>query len=492
MKSLSLTVLMWLYFAHAWGQCDFYEDFSTTNNVWTQVGENVEIQNGRAVFINGAVDGEQRRIFTQIPTSIAAEDRWILDVDFTPTKLGIHQSSGNPFPGHIPIALTAGSNEAFNDCPDVPCLGRKRGTQDGIIVQYGATNPPTGDVFFMIHVKDSQKEYKSSKLVINQLNETLYLRLEKHSTTKVSLSVFKDPKMHREWPGSPIEMDMPTTVTNLNTLQVSNVTRGWVQRQMEGWVDNICLSIFPCESKGFFHLTQDTTICQGDTIKLEAIGGQSHQWSETHSAPSSNGVTKVVSPRKTDRFRVVAFDSVGCTDTASVHVRVVPKAIANFYLPDTIWTYQLPFQITNNSRGASLYHWNWTNNGESQDYSPKLNFTSEGRYDIELFAQGLHFCHDSLTKSTVYSIPDPLQIPNVITPNGDGINDRFQILGLTPKTRLTILNRWGQEVFYSEYYKNGWDGSNQNGKSLETGTYFYFLESFDGQLVKSGSVTVLK
>lgn len=491
MKSLSLTLLAWLWFAQIWAQCDFYEDFSTTNNVWTQVGENVEIVNGKVEFINGAADGEQRRIYTQIPTTIEAEDRWILDSEFTPTKLGVHQSSGNLFPGHIPIALTAGHNEAFNDCIDVPCSGRKRGIQDGIIVQYGATNPPTGDVFFMIHVKDSNKEYKSSKLVINQLNETLYLRLEKHSTTKVSLSIFKDFKMHREWPGSPIEMDVPTTVTNLNTVQVSNITRGWVQRQMEGWVDNICLSIFPCESRGFFQLTHDTTICHGDTIRLEAMGGQNHQWAETKSEPSSKGAVKVVSPSKTDRFRVVAFDSVGCTDTASVNVRVVPKAVANFYLPDTIWTYQLPFQVTNTTRGASLYYWNWTNNGESQDHSPKLNFTQEGTYQIELFAQGLHFCDDSLTKSTVYSIPDPLEIPNVITPNGDDVNDRFEIVGLTPRTKLTIFNRWGQTVFETDHYKNGWNGTNKKGKALETGTYFYVLEGLNGQLQKSGSITVL-
>jgi len=73
--------------------------------------------------------------------------------------------------------------------------------------------------------------------------------------------------------------------------------------------------------------------------------------------------------------------------------------------------------------------------------------------------------------------PRTLFIPNIFTPNGDNINDRFVIPGLAdyPKSRLKILNRWGNEVYFSSDYQNDWDGY-----GLNEGTYFYSLVLQDG------------
>lgn len=71
-----------------------------------------------------------------------------------------------------------------------------------------------------------------------------------------------------------------------------------------------------------------------------------------------------------------------------------------------------------------------------------------------------------------------LKIPNVITPNGDGYNDRFVIKGieLFSQNRLTIINRWGNHVYEQQNYANTWDGN-----GLLEGTYFYILELTDAQ-----------
>ena len=69
--------------------------------------------------------------------------------------------------------------------------------------------------------------------------------------------------------------------------------------------------------------------------------------------------------------------------------------------------------------------------------------------------------------------PTTLNIPNVITPNGDGKNDVFYIDGLEgyPEHNLIIFNRWNNEVFNSNgYYKNNWSG-----EGLNDGTYYYML-----------------
>lgn len=70
-----------------------------------------------------------------------------------------------------------------------------------------------------------------------------------------------------------------------------------------------------------------------------------------------------------------------------------------------------------------------------------------------------------------------LVIPNVITPNHDGINDYFEIPNLSyyPDNELFILNRWGREIRHYNSYQGEWDGRDQSGKPVADGTYYYIL-----------------
>ncbi|MND73555.1 Large cysteine-rich periplasmic protein omcB precursor [compost metagenome] len=85
-----------------------------------------------------------------------------------------------------------------------------------------------------------------------------------------------------------------------------------------------------------------------------------------------------------------------------------------------------------------------------------------------------------------------LRIPNVFTPNGDNVNDTFQIEGLETwsHNEISIMNRWGGNVFKKENYMNDWDGS-----QLQPGTYYYVLtvknETTDQQSF-TGWVAILK
>jgi gliding motility-associated-like protein len=90
-------------------------------------------------------------------------------------------------------------------------------------------------------------------------------------------------------------------------------------------------------------------------------------------------------------------------------------------------------------------------------------------------------------------------IPSGITPNGDGINDRFQIPALNSNpllldnSELIIQNRWGQKVYQAHPYQNDWEGTNQNGAPLPAGTYFYSLRfGPKGEKLRQGEVTVIR
>ena len=86
-----------------------------------------------------------------------------------------------------------------------------------------------------------------------------------------------------------------------------------------------------------------------------------------------------------------------------------------------------------------------------------------------------------------------LEIPNVITVNGDGINDIIQINPLYENCfsyELTILNRWGIKVFTSSSSTQPFEGKDENGNELVPGVYFYTLTSDQGS--KHGFITIIK
>jgi gliding motility-associated-like protein len=89
---------------------------------------------------------------------------------------------------------------------------------------------------------------------------------------------------------------------------------------------------------------------------------------------------------------------------------------------------------------------------------------------------------------------DPLIRPvDIITPNGDGLNDVFHIDGIEryPDNLLIVVNRWGSEVYRKKDYKGDWDGT-YNGSILPTGVYFFILSVKGTSKVKQGAIHLLE
>jgi gliding motility-associated-like protein len=87
----------------------------------------------------------------------------------------------------------------------------------------------------------------------------------------------------------------------------------------------------------------------------------------------------------------------------------------------------------------------------------------------------------------------PIIIPTAFTPNGDGINDLWNISGLPDykTSTINIYNRYGNEVFKSVGYANSWNGT-YNGKAIPAGTYYYVINPKNGDKVLSGWVELVR
>jgi gliding motility-associated-like protein len=114
-------------------------------------------------------------------------------------------------------------------------------------------------------------------------------------------------------------------------------------------------------------------------------------------------------------------------------------------------------------------------NGNVYDTSIVVTVEESG-IDLD-FDQIDDACDDNINTTTVV-------VPSGFTPNGDGINDLLVITALSNYTtvKLTIFNRYGNEVYQNDQYQNDWNGTNsKNGMELPDGTYFYVLELDGGE-----------
>ncbi|MEL6719115.1 MAG: gliding motility-associated C-terminal domain-containing protein, partial [Bacteroidota bacterium] len=138
-------------------------------------------------------------------------------------------------------------------------------------------------------------------------------------------------------------------------------------------------------------------------------------------------------------------------------------------------------------------------NGVANYTAPKFTKnTDEFTYEICSVT-----CPDlcSTAKVTIMIEPDPEgalnDLPNAITPNGDGVNDllEFDLLAADsfPENQISIFNRWGDVVYEAKPYQNDWGGKGLDGKDLPQGTYYYILrlDVAEGLIIR-GDITILK
>lgn len=85
-----------------------------------------------------------------------------------------------------------------------------------------------------------------------------------------------------------------------------------------------------------------------------------------------------------------------------------------------------------------------------------------------------------------------IMLPNVFSPDGNGLNDYFFINAELPEgTILSVFNRWGEQVFHSDSYKNDWNGNTKSGQPLTEGTYFVIMKLPSGK-VFNNTITLFR
>jgi gliding motility-associated-like protein len=203
----------------------------------------------------------------------------------------------------------------------------------------------------------------------------------------------------------------------------------------------------------------------------------------------TNGIYKDTS--RLYQVRLIVEDAP-CSDTAFSEVRIYVPPKINFLVDYDSCS---PIAVfTSQSVGARNFYWQFGDGDSSSQQNIVHEYEESGDYEVLFMINRNDICTDSITQSisvTRYE-PEEIIVPNIMTPNNDGLNELFKIEGLNfycDYYELFIYNRWGQLLFHAENEDIFWDAT-VDGKSVPDGTYFYVL--YSNFIDKAGTITVVR
>ncbi len=180
---------------------------------------------------------------------------------------------------------------------------------------------------------------------------------------------------------------------------------------------------------------------------------------------------------------------------SSVRVHDFPKVE---FQASKLFTTELEPEIKfyNMSEEYDFISWDFDNGKISYEENPIVNFHEVREYNVMLIASNNAGCENNLIKKITISPENTLYIPNTFTPNGDGINDEFIIMGNNiSDIYLSIFNKWGGLVFESRDINYGWNGLSKNNDICHNGTYLYhvIVHDYKGmESVYTGEINVIR
>lgn len=246
-----------------------------------------------------------------------------------------------------------------------------------------------------------------------------------------------------------------------------------------GCVSDTVYKVVTKESDWRFLSVGDSSLCKGESSLLKFSGATRYLWN-TKDTTSSIVVTKP------GTYTVTGSNARGCTQSKSIDVEEYPLPKADFTLsPSTLDSKHNQLSGTLSAQPDVQYTWNMGDG--ATETGPVIQHTynvsnSIFEYIISLTATSKYGCVGVGSKTLEITT----FVPNVFSPNGDGINDLFM-----PQVDLQIFDRYGTVLYKGN---SGWDGR-YKGRLVEPDTYFYLIHYPDKnkQLqTKKGYLTLLR
>lgn len=244
------------------------------------------------------------------------------------------------------------------------------------------------------------------------------------------------------------------------------------------------------------------TLCVGESIRLFASGAELYRWAPPAGLSSTTAANPIATPTTTTTYSVTGADTDNCfTDTKTVTVYVYNYPTINAGNDTVIMGGTSAQLLALGSPDITSYTWSPSNTLScttcaNPQATPKNNTT----YKVEV--SNIAGCKSSDEVTVLVGcLAERIYIPNAFTPNNDGRNDRFFVMGdgVDKIRRMIIYDRWGKAVYSRENIQGnnpavGWDGT-INGYEQASGIYTYITDVIcgDGAVFRlQGTITLIR
>ncbi len=229
------------------------------------------------------------------------------------------------------------------------------------------------------------------------------------------------------------------------------------------------------------------SICGNDDgqLSVSATGVNPLQYSIGGSFQSSS----IFSNLSKGNYTLTVLDNNGCSFDTTFFVPEINPVSTFFDANPVSGVEPLLVDLSNGSINANNFEWYVNNTNFSNTFNSSYIFDTSGIYTVTLIAyNNLPECADTFSMQIIVYDSLMVQIPNVFTPNNDGINDVFSVsVDGAKEINVSIVNRWGNIVYV--YWNNSisspstltiWDGKS-HGENVSDGVYYYTIEFIDNQ-----------
>ncbi len=318
--------------------------------------------------------------------------------------------------------------------------------------------------------------------------------------------------------GGPFGSYLWSTGANTQTIDINNQANYWVRvsNTSNGLTcfsaDTAYLKVTPTPTADFY--SDITSGCEPITIRFidNSIPGNVEGHANTFFWDFGDGTSSTqqnpihVYDHYGDYNVTLTVTTIyGCTHTITktnyINVFKQPDAVFTTTPANSVITIREPIITFNNqTNNGDSYFWIYGDGHTSTETSPVYDGYSNSlinlpppnnenaTFDVTLISYSSDGCVDT-AHVQIRIVNDLLITPNVITPNGDGVNETFEIKHLAGyvSNNIKIYNRWGKKIFEMSGYDNSW------GLDASDGTYYFVLEckGYIKDFEISGSITVI-
>lgn len=225
------------------------------------------------------------------------------------------------------------------------------------------------------------------------------------------------------------------------------------------------------------------SICAGDSVTLTANTGlTSYSW-------NTGGTTNAIQAKTSGKYTVIGYNSNYCFGIDSVRVNIAAQPVANAGADVFI---EYGTSTTLQGSGGGTYSWDPPGRlNRSDTATPVATPLTTTTYVLTV--TNSTGCTDTDTVIISVGPPKYIEVPNLLSPNGDMFNDVWDLSEIPDieNNKVTVINRWGKVVFESDNYQHDWDGTYE-GQPLPDGTYLYIIEGSEFYEALKGPLQIIR